>query len=279
MIKFDKSGDIKMAVYCITNKVTGKSYIGKSVGCVKDRWKAHIKDMRNTSYICKSLRKHGRDAFTFEVIDLAETKEQLSYKEQFWIEQNKTLVPNGYNLTTGGENTRATKALKRKFSKAAKNRFADESERLAQSERIKRSWTPELRKAKSEIAKKQFSDPEMRKLTGTKSRESWAVNREMIIAAQNEGRRAAREAGKIYTRPVLLSDGRCFASGTECAAAIGFSPAMVALWSRGHHPNTNKFGVRYISVEEYKAIMQQMNAPKMIVRDQNGKALGIQSAQ
>lgn len=45
--------------------------------------------------------KHGPENFNFEVIE--DLCEDYNEKEKFWIKKLNTLVPNGYNVTEGGE--------------------------------------------------------------------------------------------------------------------------------------------------------------------------------
>ena len=51
----------------------------------------------------EAIRKYGFEDFDWEVIDSAETLEELNEKEIFWINKLNTLSPNGYNLEKGGK--------------------------------------------------------------------------------------------------------------------------------------------------------------------------------
>ena len=88
-------------IYSITNKTTGKMYIGQSVN-IEKRWKQHIRAYdANNSYIDRSLKKHGEDAFDFNILFECD-KSKLSDEEQKFIKLYGT-YKNGYNLTWGGE--------------------------------------------------------------------------------------------------------------------------------------------------------------------------------
>jgi len=50
------------------------------------------------------MNEHGVDNFTFEVIEEVDN-DRLPEREQYWIKYYNTYVPNGYNLTIGGEGT------------------------------------------------------------------------------------------------------------------------------------------------------------------------------
>jgi hypothetical protein len=49
-----------------------------------------------------AIRKYGAEAFVIEVIDNGTTKKDLETKEREWIKKLNTLVPHGYNISTGG---------------------------------------------------------------------------------------------------------------------------------------------------------------------------------
>jgi len=86
-------------IYCITNKTDNNKYIGLTTIGLNERFKQHTKAY---SYIGKAIRKHGKDNFTIEQIDEAETKEELCDLEIYWIGKHNTF-DEGYNLTRGGE--------------------------------------------------------------------------------------------------------------------------------------------------------------------------------
>lgn len=90
-------------VYCATNKVSGKKYVGITRKLLRVRISAHFNEAVHP--FGKALRKYGMDAFDIEVIDTAGDSEELSRKEQHWIAYFNCMAPNGYNLTTGGEQT------------------------------------------------------------------------------------------------------------------------------------------------------------------------------
>lgn len=49
------------------------------------------------------MRKYGIENFSIEQIDTANSPEELGEKERAYIAHFNTRVPNGYNLTAGGE--------------------------------------------------------------------------------------------------------------------------------------------------------------------------------
>lgn len=91
-------------IYCFTNKINGKSYIG-STNNIENRKKQHLINSINEQgdkyyypLYC-AFRKYGIDNFEFKIIEELEDKENTLYREKFFIEYYKTLCPNGYNQT------------------------------------------------------------------------------------------------------------------------------------------------------------------------------------
>ena len=87
-------------IYSITNKETGKMYIGQSIH-IEQRFKEHIRYGNDKSYIDRSIKKHGKDAFDFNII-LECDESKLSDEEHKFIKLFGT-YQKGYNLTWGGE--------------------------------------------------------------------------------------------------------------------------------------------------------------------------------
>lgn len=87
-------------IYLITNKVNGKSYVGKTKQPLKQRFKQHS---RTDSLIGKVIRKYGAENFSVEVLEECATPEQLNEREKFFIAALNCKVPHGYNRTDGGD--------------------------------------------------------------------------------------------------------------------------------------------------------------------------------
>ncbi len=112
-----------MLIYKITNKITGKLYIGQTVQSLKDRWNDHKRVSKTSaSYLYESMRKHGFNNFEIVEIDAAKTIEGLNLLEEHYIKKFDTLAPKGYNLLPGGRNKKCHEDTKVKLSKALKGR-------------------------------------------------------------------------------------------------------------------------------------------------------------
>jgi group I intron endonuclease len=92
-----------VAVYVITNLINNKKYVGISKQ-VEKRWKYHC-EAESRSMLHKAIIKYGKDNFKFEHIANAFSwKNACELEKQFIIEID-TKLPNGYNLTNGGDGT------------------------------------------------------------------------------------------------------------------------------------------------------------------------------
>jgi group I intron endonuclease len=94
-------------IYATHNAVTGKSYIGSAIS-LHDKFYNHLWHLERGTHrnrkLLNSWRKHGMEAFSFEILETLENVEHLIEREQHWI---KTLnsCANGYNLNpTAGSN-------------------------------------------------------------------------------------------------------------------------------------------------------------------------------
>lgn len=114
------------SVYVFTNKINKKQYVGQSIN-IKERYKQHFKDAKHDNLLFhRALNKYGEENFNFEIIEENIPLEYIGEREKFWIIKLNTKVPNGYNLTDGGEGTfgyKHTEEAKIKMSKAKKGKF------------------------------------------------------------------------------------------------------------------------------------------------------------
>ena len=94
-----------MVTYLIRNKVNGKCYVGLTTRSIEERWKEHCWDaIKPIQVLHKAINKYGADAF--DVSTLASAiggLDNLKELEKQLVAQHNTLVPNGYNLTLGGD--------------------------------------------------------------------------------------------------------------------------------------------------------------------------------
>jgi len=99
-----------IGIYKLTSP-SGKIYIGQSRN-IKRRLTDYKKlRCKKQQALYNSLVKYGYDNFIVEIIEEC-TLEQLNDLEELYIRIYKSLTPNGYNLTTGGDCFEFTKEAK-----------------------------------------------------------------------------------------------------------------------------------------------------------------------
>jgi group I intron endonuclease len=101
-------------VYLITNNLNGKIYVGKhSTYNLNDGY------MGSGKLIKLAYNKYGIENFTKQILQFAETEEELNDLEMFYI-KDLDAKTKGYNLTDGGEGT-----VGYKMSEEAKHKISN----------------------------------------------------------------------------------------------------------------------------------------------------------
>jgi group I intron endonuclease len=115
-------------IYQFTNNKSGKIYIGQTVDYkkrIRDHKFNYHKEIKNTPFY-NALRKYGWENFSITIIEEC-SEELLNEKEIYWIEEKKSLFPNGYNLLEGGNQAKHSDTTKQKISEARKGMKFSES--------------------------------------------------------------------------------------------------------------------------------------------------------
>ena len=118
-------------VYKITNTVNNKAYIGISIHePEKRRIRQHLSGSKEGNrLIARAIKKYGKDAFTYEILEANVFDEFLPDLEVAYIANFNTVAPHGYNLTSGGEHAIPSEETRRKMSESLKGRTLSEEHR------------------------------------------------------------------------------------------------------------------------------------------------------
>lgn len=197
---------IVFTIYCHTCTVTGKKYVGQTKQKTMTRWSEHISRAKRTSstqVFMRALRKYSEEQWTHEILATVSTQEEANASEIEWIARLQTIVPNGYNIDSGGKNP-ARPTLGAKL-KAAFDRKPEDQRRaqVAQMDVGYKDWllrtTPEQRsqisrdarnslpaEQRSEIAKrgKANMSPEARRAAGIKGKANMTPEARRAVRAK-----------------------------------------------------------------------------------------------
>ena len=223
-----------MWIYKITNKINGKAYIGRTV-CKKvyDRWKSHksAKSGGGISAIKAAILKYGEENFIFETLHKASSENELSELEAKIIKELNTMAPNGYNLTTGGENyTRSPFAKKGGYKKGNMpwNKGLDESD-----SRVQRM----IRRGKESSA---YGNKYRKGIKHTlKTRE--------IISKKQIGKKISEQTKKRMSESQKKIKIRCFQNNKiypsimDASRDLKLNPGLISKVVRGISPHTRGY--------------------------------------
>lgn len=227
-----------MIIYLVTNIINSKKYVGQTVHTADVRLSQHIYSAikKNTNCVLhKSIRKHGKENFTIEILDTATNIEELNKKEVEWISNLNThyISGDGYNMNFGGGSNfgyKASQETKDKISKAGKGKIHSQETRDLMSKIMtgrKVTWGDKV----SEGVKKSYKE-----------------NPEYLATAIA----AFKKASDLNRRQIeILKDGQwiIFDSIKECAESINAKAPNITNVLNGKKDTIKGFIVRYVDLE------------------------------
>lgn len=235
-------------VYCHTNKINGKKYVGITSKKPEARWQNGTG--YKTQMFGKAIEKYGWEEFAHEILFTGLTEKEAKEKEIELIKKWNTNSPEcGYNLTVGGDGTVGyfhSDASKRKMSEAHCGLLQSEETREKHRQALSGIKRSEETKAKmSEYAKNRSEEHKeklSKALTGV-SRGKWKKHTEEHI-----WKSAIKRA-----KPV-----RCIETGTvyfgvyEAGRQLGISGSLINKVLRGERNHTHGYHFEYV---ENKVVM------------------------
>lgn len=256
----------RWCVYVHTNKVNGKKYVGITCREPEVRWQ-NGKAYKHNVYFTNAIQKYGWENFKHEVLLTNETLEFANKVEKCLIKAYKCKIPNGYNMTDGGDGTPGhilSDESKQKMSKSLKERYKNglkawncglpatekQRERLRNAS-LNRVFSEETRKKLSEARKgkkpgnagKPLSKETKEKISKSlKGHITTDETREKIGRA-NKNKRTSVESSRH--RPVYCIElNEIFWGAKEATNKYGFGTANIGACCRGirnytgNHPIT-----------------------------------------
>lgn len=125
----------KYYVYCHTNKLNSKKYIGITSRVPEKRWGNNGYNYKSSPHFYYAIQKYGWDGFEHEILFVYKDKTKAEEKERELISINKTFIPQyGYNIEMGGNyKGKHSKETRQKISesKIGKPRSAETKEKVS----------------------------------------------------------------------------------------------------------------------------------------------------
>ena len=268
-------------IYLITDTTNGMKYTGKH--------HYHIEGQLDPSYhgsgvIIKNIYKKRPETLKEEYIKTCYSEEEMCSDEQYYIKLFKTLWPNGYNLTEGGDGCVASEETRKKMSQNhydcsgenhpmfGKKHSEETKKKLSDSHKGKPSPNKgkpmsEEQKKKISESKKNISDETRKKMSEShKGKPSPNKGKPMSEETKkklseshkgqippNKGKPMSEEQKKKLSKKVLqfTLDGefvREWPSAAECGRN-GFTQQKVSACCRGEKPQYK--GFKWMYADDY----------------------------
>ena len=150
-------------VYRIYNRMNSKSYVGQTTQ-PRRRIRDHFNLKKGCLFLHRAIKKYGRDAFVVEILESDVPEVLLSKLEILHIRFFDCKVPNGYNLTDGGDGSKGIShslESRKRISEAKKGKklSLDHRRKLSKAQKgdkngfFGKTHTPETRRKLSEARK------------------------------------------------------------------------------------------------------------------------------
>ena len=108
----------RYVVYCYTNIINNKKYIGQSKDIQR---RCHPSNYKGSIKFYNAIQKYGWDSFTQEILANDLTRDEANFLEEQYIQYFNT-VEDGYNIKSGGQNNYYSEDSKKKMSDSCKTK-------------------------------------------------------------------------------------------------------------------------------------------------------------
>lgn len=119
----------KRGIYCITNLINQKIYIGSTFTSFKERWSTHIKKLRSNSHpnqhLQNAFNKYGEENFKFSIVEVILDEKLILEREQHYINALHCCDKSkGYNIEADVTKHSVSEETKIKISNTLKEKYA-----------------------------------------------------------------------------------------------------------------------------------------------------------
>lgn len=232
-----------MIIYKVTNNINGKIYVGLTKQSLKLRWQQHVRSSitrPDATYFYRAIKKYGKENFSIEVIDEAETMHELSEKEIHWIEKlnccDRTI---GYNCNSGGiDRYEVSKETRDRISKALKGRTISEEHKIKCGLAAKGKVAKNRKNYVGEIfGEWVVLDREFRG-EGSKKKSYYKVLNKRTKEEKYCVGYSLKQLKKSNKKPITNNKGEWFESAKEASEKYSVTPS--AIYNSISHPDREK---------------------------------------
>jgi group I intron endonuclease len=182
-----------IGIYCVTNNVNGKKYIGQSWD-IEHRCRKYGHNSHN-EHIERAIKKYGIGSFTIscikQIVESPLTQILLDIYESYYINTYNTTDPdNGYNKRGGGATGKMTEETKKKISATMKTKVSPLIGYKQTPEHIEHSRLGNLGRKCSEETKAKISK-------ATMGRSSWITGKKQ--SPEHIAKRTAKNIGTKHS--------------------------------------------------------------------------------
>ena len=198
-------------VYCYTNNINGKKYVGQTCHTLLERSKKDGSGYNHCTYFYHAIQKYGFDNFSATILAENLSKEDADIIEKKYIDLwNLKDHRFGYNLRDGGSNGALTDNHKRKIGEANKNPSCETRERLRNC-RLGQKLSNETKKKIGDVhrGRKQSQDHidnRIKKITGQKRTDEQKQNISKSLKGKKFSPEHAKKCGEKHRKEVLELD-------------------------------------------------------------------------
>lgn len=248
--------------YIIINSKNGKIYIGKT-NDIAERWRRHQADARLGCrfYLHRSMKKHGIENFTIELLEEHETEQEALDREIFYIAFFRTNMKrypdgNGMNLTDGGgglsgykhsEETKAKMSDSAKGHAPTRTEFApltDETKAKISKSHIGKIMSEETKAKMSKTLKGRiFTEEHKANMSAAQTGE-----KNHMFGKKHSEETKAKMLASRYKSVILIDINGCetvFESVKACAESLEVNPRRISEVLKGNRNSIHKCKIKY----------------------------------
>lgn len=212
-------------IYCATNKISGKSYIGQSWNFEKRKY-FHLYGKSGCQIFNRAMKKYGNEMFSWSILmDGINDQETMDLAEEWAIWYYMTLSPLGYNLRNGGSGNALLceeSRKKHKISTTIKNREIHKRE----SWKIKHAHGI-LKRSENKI----WIENQKKAAKKTSQNEEWKIKIKEVGLNNSKNevwKRKTAEGGAINAKKIICtSTGIIYKSIRSAAKETGVDASMI----------------------------------------------------